>query len=65
MAQHLGVDLKLSDQQLNILKSETKIAKDLTSRLLPNKIGIGATNFAHNLLLTDRQVSNLLEITYR
>ena len=47
------------------MKSETKIAKDLTSRLLPNKIGIEATNFAHNLLLTDRQLSNLLEITYR
>ena len=46
------------------MKSEIKTAKNVTLlyvRLLSNKIGTDETNFAHNLLLTERQVPRLLE----
>lgn len=49
------------------MKSEIKTAKNVTLlyvRLLSNKIGTDETNFAHNLLLTDRQVPRLLEINH-
>ena len=64
MSQHHNIKVKLSDQQLNILKSEIKTAKNVTLlyvSLLSNKIGTDETNFAHNLLLTERQVPRLLE----
>ena len=57
MAQHHSVSIKLSDLQLNELKSATKNSNYLTLRLPSNMIDTNETSFPHNLLLTDRHVS--------
>ena len=51
----------LSNSQLNKLKSATKNEADVVLRLSSNMIGNSDdnTNFPHELLLTNRQVSNL------
>ena len=51
--------LKLSNSQLNKLKSATKTETKVTLRLSSNLIGDDETNFPHKLLLTNRQVANL------
>ena len=51
--------MKLSNLQLDKLKSATKNATDPTLRLLSNILGNNETNFPHNLLLTDSLVSSL------
>ena len=60
MTQYNRVNVKLSNSQLNKLKSAIKNENDVVIRLFPNMIGDSndKTNFRHELLLTDRQVSS-------
>ena len=60
MTQYNRVNVKLSNSQLNKLKSAIKNENDVVIRLSPNMIGDSndKTNFPHELLLTDRQVSS-------
>ena len=61
MTQYNSFNVKLSNSQLNKLKSAIKNETDVVLRLLANMIGNtdGETNFPHKLLLTNRQVVNL------
>ena len=61
MAQYNSLNLKLSNSQLNKLKSAIKNETEVVLRLSSNMIGNsdGETNFPHKLLLTNRQVANL------
>ena len=59
MTQYHIMNVKLSNSQLNQLKSATEYATEVTLILSRNYTGINANNFPHNLLLTDRQVSCL------
>ena len=58
MTQYNSLDLKLSNSQLNKLKSATKSETEIVLRLSSNMIGDNETNFLHKLLLTNRQVAN-------
>ena len=61
MTQYNTVNVKLSTSQLNKLKSAIKNENDVVIRLSPNMIGDSndKTNFPHELLLTNRQVSSI------
>ena len=61
MTQYNKVNVKLSNAQLNKLKSAIKNENDVVIRLSPNMIGDSndKTNFPYELLLTDRQVSSI------
>ena len=61
MTQYNSLNVKLSNSQLNTLKSPIKNKTDLVLRLSSNMIGNSDdnTNFPHELLLTNRQVANL------
>ena len=59
MTQYNSLNVKLSNSQLNKLKSAIKNETKVVLRLSPNIIGNNETNFSHKLLLTDRQVSNI------
>ena len=61
MAQYNSLNVKLSNSQLNQLKSSIKNGTKLVLRLSSNIIGNsnGKTNFPHELLLTNKQVANL------
>ena len=59
MTQYNSLNVKLSYSQLNKLKSAIKNETEEVLRLSSNMIGNNETNFPHELLLTDRQVSNL------
>ena len=59
MTQYSSLNVKLSNAQLNKLKSAIKNETEVVSRLSSNMIGDNETNFPHKLLLTNRQVSNL------
>ena len=61
MTQYNRLNVKLSNSQLNKLKSAIKNENDVVIRLSPNMIGDSndKTNFPHELLLTDRQVSSI------
>ena len=61
MTQYNTLKLKLSNSQLNKLKSAVKIGTDVILRLSSNMIGNSddESNFPHKLLLTNRQVANL------
>ena len=61
MTQYNTLNTKLSNSQLNKLKSVIKIETEVVWRLSPNMIGDSndKTNFPHELLLTDRQVSSI------
>ena len=59
MTQYNSLNVKLSNSQLNKLKSAIKNESELVLRLSSNMIGNNETNFPHELLLTDRQVSNI------
>ena len=63
MTQYNRVNVKLSNSQLNKLKSAIKNENDVVIRLSPNMISDSndKTNFPHELLLTDRQVSSILK----
>ena len=61
MTQYNSLNVKLSDSQLNKLKSAIKNETNVTLRISSNVFGnsIDNTNFPHKLLLTDRQVANI------
>ena len=61
MKQCNRLNMKLSNWQLNKLKSAIKIETDVVIRSSPNMIGDSndEANFPHELLLTDRQVSSI------
>ena len=61
MTQYNRVNVKLSNSQLHKLKSAIKNENDVVIRLSPSIIGDSndETNFPHELLLTDRQVSGI------
>ena len=51
--------MKLSNSQLNKLKSAIKNETEVVLRLQSNMTGYNETNFLHKLLLTNRQVTTL------
>ena len=59
MTQYNCLNVKLSNSQLNKLKSAIKNENEVVLRLSSNIIGDDENNFPHKLLLTNRQVSNL------
>ena len=61
MTQYNSLNVKLSNSQLNKLKSAIKNEADVVLRLSSNIIDNSGdnTNFPHELLLTNRQVANL------
>ena len=61
MTQYHSLNVKLSNSQLNKLKSVIRNASEVVLRLSSNMIGNSddETNFSHKLLLTSRQVANL------
>ena len=61
MTQYNSLNVKLSNSQLNKLKSAIKNETDVVLRLSSNMIDNldDETNFPHKLLLTNRQVTNL------
>ena len=61
MTQYNSLNIKLSNSQLNKLKSAIKNQTDVALRLSSNMIGDSddKTNFPHELLLTNTKVANL------
>ena len=61
MAQYNSLNVKLSNSQLNKLKSSIKNETDVVLRISSNMVGSlnDNTNFPHELLLTNRQVANI------
>ena len=61
MTQYNSLNVKLSNSQLNKLKSAIKNETDVILRLSSNMIvnSDDETNFPHKLLLTNRQIANL------
>ena len=59
MFKHNSLNVKLSNSQVNKLKSAIKNETEVVLRLSSNAIGDNETNFPHKLLLTNRQVTNL------
>ena len=61
MTQYNSLNIKLSNSQLNKLKSAIKNGTDVVLRLSSNTIGNSddEANFPHKLLLTNRQVADI------
>ena len=61
MTQYNSLNVKLSNSQLNKLKSAMKNETDVALRISSDMVGNSNdnTNFPHKLLLTDRQVANI------
>ena len=61
MTQYNSLNVKLSNSQLRKLKSAIKNGTDVVLRLSSNMVGNSGdnTNFPHELLFTNRQVSSL------
>ena len=61
MPQYNSLNVKLSNSQLNKLKSAIKRKTDVILRLLSNMISSSndETNFPHKLLINNKQVANL------
>ena len=61
MTQYNSLNVKLSNSQLNKLKSLIKNETDVVLRISSNMVGNSNdnTNFPHELLLTNRQVANI------
>ena len=59
MTQYNSLNVKLSNAQLNKLKSAIKNETKVVLRLSSNMIGDDETSFPQKLLLTNRQVANL------
>ena len=59
MTHYISLNVKLSDSQINKLKSAIKNKTKVVLKLSSNMIGNSddETNFPHKLLLNDRQVS--------
>ena len=64
MTQHNTLNVKLSNSQLNKLKSAVKHRTEVTWNLSSNLIGISndKTNFLHKLLLIDTQVLKIRKV---
>ena len=59
MTQYNSLNVKLSNSQLNKLKSAIKGETEVVLRLSLSMMDDNETNFPHKLLLTDRQVANI------
>ena len=61
MTQYNSLNVKLSNSQLNKLKSAIKNETDVVLRISSGMVGNSNdnTNFPHKLLLSDRQVANI------
>ena len=59
MTHYNSLNVKLSNSQLNKSKSAIENETEVVLKLSSNMIGDNETNFAHKLLLTNRQISNL------
>ena len=61
MTQYNSLNVKLSNSQLNKLKSAIKNDREIVLRLSSNMVGnsVDETKFRHKSLLTNRQVANL------
>ena len=59
MIHYNSLNVKLSNSQLDKLKSAVKNETEVVLRLSSDMIGNNETNFPHELLLTDRQISSL------
>ena len=61
MTQYNSLNVKLSNSQLNKLKSSIKNENDIVLRISSNVVSNSNdnTNFPHELLLTNRQVANI------
>ena len=59
MIQYNSLNIKLSNSQINKLKSAIKDKTEVFFRLSSNMIGDNETNFPHKLLLYNKQVANL------
>ena len=61
MTQYNSLNVKLSNSQLNKLKSSIINETDVVLRISSNMVGDSNdnTNFPHELLLTNRQVANI------
>ena len=61
MTEYNSVNIKLSNSQLNKVKTAVKNETDVVIRISPNMIGDSNDkgNFPHELLLTNRQVSRI------
>ena len=65
MTQYNSLNVKLSNLQLNKLKSSIKNETDVVLRILSNMVSNSNdnnTNFPHELLLTNRQVVNIRKV---
>ena len=64
MTQYNSLNVKLSNSQLNKLKSATRNGTDVVLRLSSNMIGNSAdeTNFPHKLLLTNRRLEIFVKL---
>ena len=61
MTQSKNLNVKLSNSELNKLKSAIKNETVVVLRLSLNIVGDDETNFPHIFLLTNRQVENLCQ----
>ena len=59
MTQYNSLNVKLSNSQLDKLKSAIESETEEVLRLSSSMVGDDETNFPHKLLLTNRQVANL------
>ena len=59
--QYSSLNLKLSNSQINKFKSAIRNDTEVVLRLSSNMIGDNGTNFPHQFLLTNRQVTNICE----
>ena len=59
MTQYSSLNVKLSNSQLNKLKSAIKNETEVILRLSSNMIGDDKRNFPRKFLLTNRQVANV------
>ena len=59
MTQYNSLNVKLSNSQLNKLKSSIKNKTRVVLKLSSNIVGDDKTNFLHKLSLFNRQVENL------
>ena len=59
MIQYNNLNLKLSNSQINKSKFAIRNETEAVLRLSSNMIGDNETNFSHQLLLTNRQVTNI------
>ena len=59
MMQYNSLNVKLSNSQLNKLKSAIENESEVVLRLSSNMIDDNENNFPHKLLLTNREVANI------